>query len=142
MSSKLNRIEDAVRERRQTPWVRPFSLLGPILMEAGGIKALRAAKKQAKVYYTDGTPSEASDVLPQPIRDAWRQWSDGVCRVFPPPPSDALPIPKAGAEVWAEARRQWREEGDVEPLLQLSALRAFREVHGDGDRMSREHIRP
>jgi hypothetical protein len=134
-------MEDELRKRRQEPWVRPMRRLPQIVEAAGGRQAVRAAQERARAYVEDH-PHEASDALPAPIRDAWRRWSDGFDSVFPPPPSDVLPIPRAGAEVWAEARRLLREEGDVGPLLQLAALKAFREVHGDDDRMHRERIRP
>lgn len=141
MPDTLDRLFGDLKHERDSTWVEPWHRVHELLQLAGGTDAARAAQVRAE-QLKGGKEWPPSDVLPAPLRDAFRRWWSAGEMLIPPPPVDLLPIPKAGSEVWEAARRRWRDEGDVDALLQLSALRAYREVHGPADRVGREHISP
>lgn len=141
MSSKVDQMHDRLQEHRREQWHRPLGRVLTIVQAVGVRSAVRPALDRAHEFEAADTV-EPSDALPGPLRYAWRTWISAWDETILPPLSDLLPIPEAGAEVWAEARRRWIDGGDVDAILQLSLLRAFREEHGPADRMGREHIRP
>ena len=144
MQNTADRLFEDLRQRRQDAWVEPMHRVLDIVQLAAGIDAARQAQRRAEdLKETEGpmwwTPS---DLLTGDLRDAFRRWVKAGWMMLPPPPSDVLPIPEIEAAVWAAARKRWTEDGNANALLQLSCLRAYREVHGDGHRTGRRHLSP
>lgn len=141
MQNAADRLFRDLKDERDSAWVEPWYRVHEVLQLVGGLNAARAAQDRGEELL-DEEPWPPSDVLPAPLQDAFLRWRRAGEMPIPPPPSDLLPIPKARAEVWDAARRRFTEDGDVDALLQLSALRAYREVHGAADRTRRQHISP
>jgi len=141
MSSTVDRLYDDLKHERDSAWVEPWHRVHEVLQLAGGIEVARAAQDRGEELL-QGEEWPPSDVLTGDLRAAFKRWWSAGEMLIPPPPSEVLPIPKIEGDVWDAARRQWTEDGDVDGLFQLSALRSFREVYGPADRVNRNHISP
>lgn len=139
-----DRLFEDLRQRREDAWVKPWHRVVEILRHAGGIEAARAAQRRGEELKETEGPEwwEPSDVVTGDLRSAFRRWVKAGWLRLTPPPSDVLPIPEMGADLWDAAHRRWRKDRDVDALLQLACLRAYREEHGPVDRTGRHRISP